>query len=128
MQLIQFMAVVQVVFSWPLLLSPLLNPGLLYVALDERQQNKHTCICVHQVIHGDLALRNIMVHSFPSEVKLTEFGLARDLTYMRSRRGIRKGVDKVRRTVRVQRKAPRDAIYGALTTTTELRCCGFNHE
>ncbi|XP_067113698.1 tyrosine kinase receptor Cad96Ca-like [Osmerus mordax] len=47
-----------------------------------------------RVIHCDLALRNIMVNSFPSEVKLTEFGLARDLTYMRSRRGIRKGVDK----------------------------------
>ncbi|XP_018603961.1 fibroblast growth factor receptor 1 [Scleropages formosus] len=38
------------------------------------------------VVHCDLALRNIMVNRFPMEVKLAEFGLARDLTRMRSRR------------------------------------------
>ncbi|XP_062392865.1 fibroblast growth factor receptor homolog 1-like [Sardina pilchardus] len=38
------------------------------------------------VVHCDLALRNIMVNSFPREVKVGEFGLARDLTRMRSRR------------------------------------------
>ncbi|XP_028840053.1 fibroblast growth factor receptor 1-like isoform X2 [Denticeps clupeoides] len=42
------------------------------------------------VIHCDLALRNIMVNRFPSEVKVTEFGLARDLTRMSSRRSSRK--------------------------------------
>ncbi|XP_041948038.1 fibroblast growth factor receptor homolog 1-like isoform X2 [Alosa sapidissima] len=38
------------------------------------------------VVHCDLALRNIMVSNFPREVKVGEFGLARDLTRMRSRR------------------------------------------
>uniref|UniRef100_A0A3Q3ETA4 Si:ch211-167j9.5 n=1 Tax=Labrus bergylta TaxID=56723 RepID=A0A3Q3ETA4_9LABR len=38
------------------------------------------------IIHGDLALRNIMVNKFPWEVKVGEFGLARDLTSMTSRR------------------------------------------
>ncbi|KAJ8276591.1 hypothetical protein COCON_G00083430 [Conger conger] len=42
------------------------------------------------VVHCDLALRNIMVNSFPREVKVAEFGLARDLTRMRSRRSSRK--------------------------------------
>ncbi|XP_036381678.1 fibroblast growth factor receptor homolog 1 [Megalops cyprinoides] len=42
------------------------------------------------VVHCDLALRNIMVNSFPREVKVAEFGLARDLTRMRSRRSTRK--------------------------------------
>uniref|UniRef100_A0AAY5KIA2 Protein kinase domain-containing protein n=1 Tax=Esox lucius TaxID=8010 RepID=A0AAY5KIA2_ESOLU len=32
------------------------------------------------VVHCDLALRNIMVNRFPWEVKVAEFGLARDLT------------------------------------------------
>ncbi|XP_030648057.1 fibroblast growth factor receptor 2-like [Chanos chanos] len=41
------------------------------------------------VVHCDLALRNIMVNRFPSEVKVAEFGLARDLTRMRSRRSSR---------------------------------------
>ncbi|XP_038160550.1 tyrosine kinase receptor Cad96Ca [Cyprinodon tularosa] len=38
------------------------------------------------IVHCDLALRNIMVNRFPWEVKLAEFGLARDLTRMASRR------------------------------------------
>ncbi|XP_035291129.1 tyrosine kinase receptor Cad96Ca [Anguilla anguilla] len=42
------------------------------------------------VVHCDLALRNIMVNSFPREVKVAEFGLARDLTRMSSRRSTRK--------------------------------------
>ncbi|KAM6945976.1 fibroblast growth factor receptor homolog 1 [Aplochiton taeniatus] len=42
------------------------------------------------VVHCDLALRNIMVSKFPWEVKVAEFGLARDLTRMRSRRSSRK--------------------------------------
>ncbi|KAJ7990113.1 hypothetical protein DPEC_G00296950 [Dallia pectoralis] len=37
------------------------------------------------VVHCDLALRNIMVSRFPWEVKVAEFGLARDLTRRRSR-------------------------------------------
>ncbi|XP_064841470.1 fibroblast growth factor receptor homolog 1 isoform X2 [Oncorhynchus masou masou] len=37
------------------------------------------------VVHCDLALRNIMVSRFPWEVKVSEFGLARDLTRMKSR-------------------------------------------
>ncbi|XP_020504685.2 tyrosine kinase receptor Cad96Ca isoform X2 [Labrus bergylta] len=41
------------------------------------------------IIHGDLALRNIMVNKFPWEVKVGEFGLARDLTSMTSRRSSR---------------------------------------
>ncbi|XP_069040632.1 tyrosine kinase receptor Cad96Ca isoform X2 [Lepisosteus oculatus] len=42
------------------------------------------------VVHCDLALRNILVSSFPHECKVAEFGLARDLTRMRSRRSSRK--------------------------------------
>ncbi|KAA0702001.1 Fibroblast growth factor receptor -like protein 1 [Triplophysa tibetana] len=42
------------------------------------------------VVHCDLALRNILVSRFPWEVKVTEFGLARDLTRMKSRRSSRK--------------------------------------
>ncbi|XP_072313212.1 fibroblast growth factor receptor homolog 1 [Eucyclogobius newberryi] len=41
------------------------------------------------IVHCDLALRNIMVDKFPWEVKLSEFGLARDLTRMTSRRSSR---------------------------------------
>lgn len=41
------------------------------------------------IVHCDLALRNIMVNKFPWEVKLAEFGLARDLTKMTSRRSSR---------------------------------------
>ncbi|KAM6988184.1 tyrosine kinase receptor Cad96Ca isoform 2-T2 [Tautogolabrus adspersus] len=41
------------------------------------------------IIHGDLALRNIMVNRFPWEVKVGEFGLARDLSSMTSRRSSR---------------------------------------
>ncbi|PWA32432.1 hypothetical protein CCH79_00018795, partial [Gambusia affinis] len=41
------------------------------------------------IIHCDLALRNIMVNKFPWEVKLAEFGLARDLSRMVSRRSSR---------------------------------------
>lgn len=41
------------------------------------------------IVHCDLALRNIMVDKFPWEVKLAEFGLARDLTKMTSRRSSR---------------------------------------
>ncbi|KAL2094461.1 hypothetical protein ACEWY4_009180 [Coilia grayii] len=45
------------------------------------------------VVHCDLALRNIMVHSFPREVKVAEFSLARDFTRTRSRRSSRKHGD-----------------------------------
>ncbi|XP_030633976.1 fibroblast growth factor receptor homolog 1 [Chanos chanos] len=48
------------------------------------------------VVHCDLALRNIMVSRFPWEVKLAEFGLARDLTRMRSRRSSRRKHNKKR--------------------------------
>uniref|UniRef100_A0A3Q3X897 Protein kinase domain-containing protein n=1 Tax=Mola mola TaxID=94237 RepID=A0A3Q3X897_MOLML len=41
------------------------------------------------IVHCDLALRNIMVNKFPWEVKVAEFGLARDLTRMTSRRSNR---------------------------------------
>ncbi|KAJ0064000.1 hypothetical protein NL108_015729 [Boleophthalmus pectinirostris] len=41
------------------------------------------------IVHCDLALRNIMVDKFPWEVKLSEFGLARDLTKMTSRKSSR---------------------------------------
>ncbi|XP_029302428.1 tyrosine kinase receptor Cad96Ca-like [Cottoperca gobio] len=40
------------------------------------------------IVHCDLALRNIMVNKFPWEVKVAEFGLARDLTRVTSRRSI----------------------------------------
>lgn len=42
------------------------------------------------VVHCDLALRNIMVSKFPWGIKVAEFGLARDLTSMRSRRSSRR--------------------------------------
>ncbi|XP_066551640.1 tyrosine kinase receptor Cad96Ca isoform X2 [Amia ocellicauda] len=42
------------------------------------------------VVHCDLALRNILLGSFPHECKVAEFSLARDLTRMRSRRSSRK--------------------------------------
>ncbi|XP_071328020.1 tyrosine kinase receptor Cad96Ca isoform X2 [Trachinotus anak] len=41
------------------------------------------------IVHCDLALRNIMVNRFPWEVKVAEFGLARDLTRLTSRRSSR---------------------------------------
>uniref|UniRef100_UPI0037E70AD9 LOW QUALITY PROTEIN: tyrosine kinase receptor Cad96Ca-like n=1 Tax=Semicossyphus pulcher TaxID=241346 RepID=UPI0037E70AD9 len=41
------------------------------------------------ILHCDLALRNIMVNKFPWEVKVGEFGLARDLSSMASRRSSR---------------------------------------
>ncbi|XP_044058445.1 tyrosine kinase receptor Cad96Ca [Siniperca chuatsi] len=41
------------------------------------------------IVHCDLALRNVMVNKFPWEVKVAEFGLARDLTRMTSRRSSR---------------------------------------
>ncbi|XP_023276255.1 tyrosine kinase receptor Cad96Ca-like isoform X1 [Seriola lalandi dorsalis] len=41
------------------------------------------------IVHCDLALRNIMVNRFPWEVKVAEFGLARDLTSLTSRRSSR---------------------------------------
>ncbi|KAK2847527.1 hypothetical protein Q5P01_010526 [Channa striata] len=43
------------------------------------------------IVHCDLALRNILVSKFPWEVKVAEFGLARDLTRMTSRRSGRWG-------------------------------------
>ncbi|KAI5098891.1 fibroblast growth factor receptor-like 1-like, partial [Silurus meridionalis] len=49
-----------------------------------------TLPCNLQVVHCDLALRNILVSRFPWEIKVAEFGLARDLTRMRSRRSTRK--------------------------------------
>ncbi|XP_016149512.1 fibroblast growth factor receptor homolog 1-like [Sinocyclocheilus grahami] len=48
------------------------------------------------VVHSDLALRNILVSQFPWEVKVAEFGLARDFTHMRSRRSSRKKQHKER--------------------------------
>ncbi|XP_066537817.1 tyrosine kinase receptor Cad96Ca [Hoplias malabaricus] len=48
------------------------------------------------VVHCDLALRNILVSRFPWEIKVAEFGLARDLTRMRSRRSTRKKQNKER--------------------------------
>ncbi|TRY99768.1 hypothetical protein DNTS_020942 [Danionella cerebrum] len=48
------------------------------------------------VVHCDLALRNILVGRFPWEIKVAEFGLARDLTRMRSRRSSRKKQPKER--------------------------------
>ncbi|XP_041797001.1 tyrosine kinase receptor Cad96Ca [Chelmon rostratus] len=41
------------------------------------------------IVHCDLALRNVMVNKFPWEVKVAEFGLARDLARMSSRRSSR---------------------------------------
>lgn len=41
-----------------------------------------------QIVHCDLALRNIMVNKFPWEVKVAEFSLARDMNRM-SRRSSR---------------------------------------
>lgn len=51
--------------------------------------------CIIQVVHCDLALRNILVSRFPWEVKVAEFGLARDLTRMRSRHSSKKKQHKV---------------------------------
>ncbi|XP_053095621.1 fibroblast growth factor receptor homolog 1 [Pangasianodon hypophthalmus] len=48
------------------------------------------------VVHCDLALRNILVSRFPWEIKVAEFGLARDLTRMRSRRSTRKKLQRER--------------------------------
>lgn len=53
-------------------------------------------LCNLQVVHCDLALRNILVSHFPWEIKVAEFGLARDLTRMRSRRSTRKKHHRVR--------------------------------
>ncbi|KAG9265167.1 tyrosine kinase receptor Cad96Ca-like isoform X1 [Astyanax mexicanus] len=52
------------------------------------------------VVHCDLALRNILVSRFPWEIKVAEFGLARDLTRMRSRRSTRKQQNKERLPLR----------------------------
>ncbi|KAG7478847.1 tyrosine kinase receptor Cad96Ca-like [Solea senegalensis] len=41
------------------------------------------------IVHCDLALRNIMVNRFPWEVKVAEFGLARDLSRLTSRHSSR---------------------------------------
>lgn len=49
-----------------------------------------------QVVHCDLALRNVLVSRFPWEIKVAEFGLARDLTRMRSRRSTRNKQQRVR--------------------------------
>ncbi|XP_026196295.1 tyrosine kinase receptor Cad96Ca [Anabas testudineus] len=46
-------------------------------------------LCSKMIIHCDLALRNIMVSKFPWEVKVAEFGLARDSTRLTSRRSSR---------------------------------------
>uniref|UniRef100_A0A8C7SSJ1 Protein kinase domain-containing protein n=1 Tax=Oncorhynchus mykiss TaxID=8022 RepID=A0A8C7SSJ1_ONCMY len=48
------------------------------------------------VVHCDLALRNIMVSRFPWEVKVSEFGLARDLTRMKSRHSSRRKLPRER--------------------------------
>lgn len=50
-----------------------------------------------QIVHSDLALRNIMVNKFPWEVKVAEFGLARDLTRVTSRHSTRWRNPRVRR-------------------------------
>ncbi|XP_039613036.1 tyrosine kinase receptor Cad96Ca [Polypterus senegalus] len=42
------------------------------------------------VVHGDLALRNILVGRFPQECKITEFGLAKNFSRMKSRRSSHK--------------------------------------
>ncbi|KAL4647183.1 fibroblast growth factor receptor 1-like [Arapaima gigas] len=71
------------------------------LSVDSELQNLFTVASYHialalehlrskMVVHCDLALRNIMVNSFPMELKVAEFGLARDLTRMRSRRSSRK--------------------------------------
>ncbi|XP_072548139.1 fibroblast growth factor receptor homolog 1 [Salminus brasiliensis] len=52
------------------------------------------------VVHCDLALRNILVSRFPWEIKVAEFGLARDLTRMRSRRSTRKKQNRERLPLR----------------------------
>lgn len=53
-------------------------------------------LCDHQILHCNLALRNIMVHRFPHEVKVAEFGLARDITTGKSLSGNCKKTDSVR--------------------------------
>ncbi|XP_051521887.1 fibroblast growth factor receptor homolog 1-like isoform X2 [Myxocyprinus asiaticus] len=71
------------------------------LSTDPELQNQFTIASYHialamehlrskMIVHCDLALRNILVSRFPWEVKVTEFGLARDLTRMRSRRSSRK--------------------------------------
>lgn len=47
--------------------------------------NRHLSL---QIVHCDLALRNIMVNKFPWEVKVAEFSLAKDMNRM-SRRSSR---------------------------------------
>lgn len=55
-----------------------------------------------QIVHCDLALRNIMVNKFPWEVKLGEFGLARDMTRMTSRRSNQWRNTQVKRQARMR--------------------------
>ncbi|XP_076876134.1 tyrosine kinase receptor Cad96Ca-like [Brachyhypopomus gauderio] len=63
---------------------------------DKELQHRFTIVAYHiahamnhlrskMVVHCDLALRNIMVHSFPHDVKVAEFSLAKDLTSRHSR-------------------------------------------
>ncbi|XP_069390055.1 tyrosine kinase receptor Cad96Ca isoform X2 [Paralichthys olivaceus] len=54
----------------------------------------HIALAMHHlrskmIVHCDLALRNIMVNKFPWEVKVAEFGLARDLSCIKSRHSSR---------------------------------------
>ncbi|XP_072514733.1 fibroblast growth factor receptor homolog 1-like isoform X2 [Salminus brasiliensis] len=68
------------------------------LCLDKELQHLFTLAAYHiahamkhlrskMILHCDLALRNIMVHSFPHEVKVAEFGLAREVARTWSRRG-----------------------------------------
>ncbi|XP_051719254.1 fibroblast growth factor receptor homolog 1 [Ctenopharyngodon idella] len=77
------------------------------LSADPELQSQFTIVSYHialamehlrskMVVHCDLALRNILVSRFPWEVKVAEFGLARDLTRMRSRRSSRKKQHKER--------------------------------
>ncbi|KAJ7995850.1 hypothetical protein DPEC_G00231000 [Dallia pectoralis] len=52
-------------------------------------------MCSKMVVHRDLAIRNIMVSNFPKEVKLTEFGRAKDMTSRRSCTSRKHKVDKL---------------------------------